>query len=758
MAPRLAAAHRSLADELRTWDDARLVALLRARPDLLAPVPTDLSSLAARSTTRASVQRALDGLDAFTLQVVDVLAALPDNASRADVARLLGVRPTAVAPALDRLRELGLLWGRDSALRLVLTVRDALGPWPAGLGPPSPSAPSAHDVEALLAAAPDGVRDVLDRLTWGPPAGALPRADRPVSVETARSPVEWLLAHRLLTVLDPDHVVLPREVGVTLRGGRVHATVQTEPPEVAVTERVPRLVDAASGSTAGEVLRWVGELGELWGVTSPPVLRSGGLGVRDLRRTAQALDVPDETAAVVVELAFAAGLVADDGEVGASWAPTPAYDAWTADPPAARWRRLARAWLTSSRTPGLVGSKDDRGTVRSALSVDVDRSTTVLVRQAVLRELAALPAGAAPDLATLLDRLRWQRSRRTGGLHDQLVAWTLAEAELLGVTGRGALSGPGRALWSAADDQDIEEAIARLLPAPVDHVLLQADLTAVAPGPLASNLGRLMHLAADVESRGGATVYRFTPASVRRAMDAGWSADQLVGELAAASRTPVPQPLEYLVHDVARRHGRVRVGAASAYVRSDDESALRELLADRRAASLRLRALAPTVLVAQADPATVLRVLREVGLAPAAESSSGEVVVRRADVRRTPPRQPPTPTRGELVAPADPLLEAVAKALRTAAAEPARPVPEPGGPRLVPTEPATTLATLRDAVAGRERVWIGYADANGRVQRRVVEPLSVRDGRVTALDHASEEVRTFSVHRVTGVARADEAG
>jgi predicted DNA-binding transcriptional regulator YafY len=53
-------------------------------------------------------------------------------------------------------------------------------------------------------------------------------------------------------------------------------------------------------------------------------------------------------------------------------------------------------------------------------------------------------------------------------------------------------------------------------------------------------------------------------------------------------------------------------------------------------------------------------------------------------------------------------------------------------------------------------VWIGYADGNGRVDRRVVEPLSVDGGRVTAFDHASEQVRTFSVHRVTGVAPAHE--
>jgi Helicase conserved C-terminal domain len=800
MPARPAGAPRSLADDLRARDDAQLLALLRGRPDLTAPVPADLTSLAARATTRASVGRALDGLDAFTLQAVEVLAVLPEPASRSDVARLLGVRPGVAAGPVDRLRELAVLWGRDGALRLVRTVRDALGPYPAGLGPPlaellarrdagrlhslardlgvagaegtngvgadPASALATHLADpdvltALLDRAPDGVRDVLDRLTWGPPVGAVARADRDVDRESARSPIEWLLAHGLLGVADAGHVVLPREVGLHLRGGRVHAESLAEPPALQATERPTALVDRAAGSAAAEVLRLVGELLEAWSAQPPPVLRSGGLGVRELRRTATTLDVDEETAAFVVELAYVAGLLADDGEADPSWAPTPAYDTWLEDDPATSWATLATAWATSTRAPGLVGSRDDRGAVRGPLSPELDRPLTREVRGRVLAELVDAPPGAAPDLPALLERLRWRRPRRTGRLHDELVRWTLREAELLGVTGRAALSTPGRELVTGSGSTDADplaapaDAMAGLLPTPVDHVLLQADLTAVAPGPLETGLGRLMALSADVESRGGATVYRFSGSSVRRALDAGWSASDLVAALAAGSRTPVPQPLEYLVHDVARRHGRVRVGAASAYVRSDDESTLRELLSDRRAASLRLRQLAPTVLAAQADPATVLAVLREVGLAPAAESPEGDVLVRRPDARRTPVRLPPRPSGGEPVPPTDPLLAAVVRALRlgqrSADAEPPR-----IGPRLAPTDPAVTLATLRDAVAGRQRVWIGYADASGRVDRRVVEPLTVDGGRVTAFDHATDEVRDFSVHRVTGVALADE--
>ncbi len=795
--PTRPAAPRSLADDLRARDDAQLVVLLRARPDLATPVPADVTSLAARATTRASVQRALDGVDAFTLQVVDGLAVLPEPTSRTRLAKLLGVKAAAVVEPLERLRDLALVWGPDADLRLVRTVRDTLGHYPAGLGTPIAELLERRDlgrvatlareygldatgpdvvtalaahlsdpavVLPLLEGAPPEVRSVLDRLTWGPPVGAVPRADRSVDRQSASSPVEWLLARGLLGVADAGHVVLPREVGIALRGGRVHERPATEPPPPDTVDRTLAAVDAGAGSQAGELLRLVDELLQAWGLAPPPVLRSGGLGVRDLRRTAATLDVDETITAAVIELAYAAGLVADDGELAPTWAPTPASDLWLDDDPAGRWALLARTWLATTRTPGLVGSRDDRNAMRGALSPDVDRPASRTVRAFVLAELADVRAGHALTPASLRERLQWRRPRRTGRFHDDLVTWTLRETELLGVTSRGAMSTPGRALLAddpaaPASRDRLARAMGALLPEPVDHLLLQADLTAVAPGPLEPVLARAMTLAADVESRGGATVYRFSPTSVRRALDAGWSARDLIDLLSARSRTPMPQPLEYLVGDVARRHGQVRVGGAGAYIRSDDESVLTELLGERKAAPLQLRRLAPTVLVAAADPPAVLSVLRQLGLAPAAESPEGAVVVRRPDARRTPPRQPPRPSAVGAAAPSPALLEAVVRTLRlgqTEHDEQRLRAAAVRGPALAATDPSVTLATLREAAARRQRVWIGYVDGAGRVERRVVEPLSVEGGRVTAFDTGSDEVRSFSVHRVTGVAAADE--
>jgi hypothetical protein len=255
-------------------------------------------------------------------------------------------------------------------------------------------------------------------------------------------------------------------------------------------------------------------------------------------------------------------------------------------------------------------------------------------------------------------------------------------------------------------------------------------------------------------------VYRFTAASVRRALDAGWSSSGLLDLLARSSRTPVPQPLAYLVGDVARRHGRLRVGRMSSYIRSDDPLLLEQVLADRRCARLRVRQVAPTVLVAGAEPAEVLQTLREVGLAPVAESPGGDVVVRRPDLARTPTREAPRPTVTEPPRPSSGYLEAVVRGLRDGQRESDDEERRAAtrGPRLPVTDPSVTLATLREAAVTRSRVWIGYTDATGRAERRVIEPLTVEGGRVTAFDHGTDGVRGFSVHRITGVAPVDGAG
>jgi hypothetical protein len=328
-----AARPRSLAEDLRARDDDAVAELLRLRPDLVHPVPADLGALATRATTGPSTARVLDRLDAFALGIVTALGALPDPTSYAELRRgLHGVSDAQVRPVVERLRVLALLWGEDDELHVIRPVREALGSHPAGLGPAMAEsrrgvaryAADPAEVERVLAGAPPGAREALDQLVWGPPLGRVEGADRPVEVATARTPVEWLLAHHLLEPMSPDTVVMPREVALALRGGALVRDLAPVPPAVEHVDRQPDLVDRTAGQQAFTFTRLVEDLLEAWSTVPPGVLRSGGLSVRDLARTAASLDLDEEGAALVVEVGYAAGLLAADGEVEETWCPTPA--------------------------------------------------------------------------------------------------------------------------------------------------------------------------------------------------------------------------------------------------------------------------------------------------------------------------------------------------------------------------------------------------------------------------------------------------
>lgn len=792
---------------LRGRSDERLRALVAARPELVTPVPAHIEGLAARAGTPSAIGRALDRLDRFALAVLETLVLRPVPAAREALREPLARAASGTACAdrldaalddtLERLRTRALIYDHADGLLPAPGVAEALDP-PAALGPPAEDVFRHHSpevldamvagiagqeeqdrrngragkgkgngrdrrgtarerlaalladpatVERLLTQVSPPARAALDELAWGPPSGRVKGARREVSVATAQSPIEQLLARGLLGATGEETVTLPREVALFLRDGRIHRDLSPCPPELEGSSRDQVLADRTAAGQAFTFVRTVEELCELWSADPPGVLRAGGLAVRDLKRTAQLLDVPEWAAGLVVEVAHAAGLVAaGEGE----WLPTPGYDMWRVRAAEDRWAALASAWAGMDRVPGLIGERDDRDRPLNALHPDLRRPAAVQVRTRTLGVLASAAPGLAPTSESVLARLAWEQPRRRAALRDRLAEFTLREAEHLGVTGLGVPSSHGRAMIRA--DGTAADLLAPLLPEPVDHVLLQADLTAVAPGPLTGDLGRWLALAADVESKGGATVYRFGEQSIRRALDAGQSADDVIAMLDKHSTTPVPQPLSYLVSDVARRHGRIRVGAASAYVRCDDPSLLDEVLADKRAGLLRLRRLAPTVLASKTSRAALVDSLRAMGYAPVAESLDGDVVVARADARRTDGQ--PHPRTAASTAPDPEVVAAAIRAVRAGdEAHRTRRPPADAPDGQLPRSPATaTITALQEAIRQGTRVWIGYLDSQGHATSRILEPARMEGGYLTAYDETRATVHRFALHRITGVA------
>ncbi|SDQ06315.1 Helicase conserved C-terminal domain-containing protein [Curtobacterium sp. UNCCL20] len=296
-----------------------------------------------------------------------------------------------------------------------------------------------------------------------------------------------------------------------LPGGTADARPAGAAPQVVDEERVRTIGSEQAFATMtvlAELLRAVAE----GGVRE---LVKGGIGTPLAKTLAEragsdAPVVPDRLA-LLERIGFTDP---DDG----TWKTTPAGDAWLVASWPDRWSTLVSSWS---------------GTLDPAVR-DVLRAAGDDLRDLVAVGRWAYPAGARWLDAVLLD-----------------VAGTAAA---LGVTVDGIVTSTGRALL----DGDATLAAADL-PHTVDGVYLQHDLTVIAPGPLAPADDAALRSVAVLEAPGLAARYRISEDSLRRALRDGHTREDVLGLLERLSATGIPQPLAYLVDQVASRDGGIVV-------------------------------------------------------------------------------------------------------------------------------------------------------------------------------------------------------
>ena len=733
-------------------------------------------------------------------ETVDHPAGNPDNPDHTDLAGLVAAHlPLPAEQVTDALEHLGRL-----ALviegRPVAALETAFGPHPFGLGPWAAELLSAEQLPPTLEelsedAAGGGGKPVipaasvemLQALTWGPPAGTL-RAGGTAPGAAPLIERGWL--ERSSDAHGRTRFILPRQVALALRGGRLTREPLTT-PEAGDLETVGADVVASEASFhAEEVVRLVAALLEEWGREGGTIRRTGGVSARALARTADALGLEADAAARIIEIAAGAGLLGLD-EDGVTWVPSSQAAGWLTDSLPQRWAPLALAWSGSARTPWLTGTRDDDGTLRAVLSPDLEAGWAARLRARVLALLGDLPPGASATPAFVRAALTWQSPRRT--IPGGAISAVLAEAETLGITGGGALTEAGRILARRAaasldeqapglsgrpggptdpgdagraeeaggeahaeplsDDQALtalETALAADLPAAVEMILVQSDLTAIVPGRPAPELAALLERTSVVESRGGALTVRFTPESVRGALDVGYRAEEITQEIGRYSPTPLPDSLSVLIQDAARHHGAVRVRAVSALLRIGDEATAAGLLAEPRLRDLGLDQVAPGILVATASAGQVLRELRATGLAPVTEDASGHLVVGPATAQQA--RRAPEPTRPgsehsvRRRRPGRRELTTLVGRLRVG-----QEALQAAGETAVATDPVHALAVLRQAQSSRSRLRLSLAGPDGAVQERQVRVMAVEPGRVRLRDVVRETELTVAVHRIVSV-------
>jgi hypothetical protein len=669
---------------LESLPEEALARLLAARPESLElPWPRHLRALAERIGEPTVVTAAIRGLPTPAVQVLRALAVLPAEVTRESLASLLGLSQDDpdLVQTLATLAGHGLAWvDADDHVRQPRGSADGWQ-WPLNLGQPLgvflksldfgrvkqvagihnlalnggkkalterlTAHLSSHDrVAEIVATGPAGIEDLLRPFVWDRPVGAALGIRSFARTDGPATPVRWAADRGLLWYRDWDLAEMPREVALALRGRDYHAPFDPRPPAIAAVAVDPGMVDQSAAVAAGHLLDRVSALLDFAAKTPLAVIKTGGVGQRELKRVAKLLHCAEDEIRVLLEVAFGAGLI---GEFDNAVRATPACARWMQEDPAQRYAALVQAWWASPRSALRVPD----GPRPSALADTEYGEVGVAVRRALLTVLSPLPAGSGADQAELAGgpggsdasadadpvgdasgiagSVRWLCPVYPTDLVDSWISSTAAEARLLGVVAEGAVSTPGRALAAGGD---VATGAQGLLTVACGTALLGADLTAVVAGPPSAELARILDLLADRESRGTASIWRFSPATVRRAFDEGFSEERILADLAAIAAGGLPQPLDYLVKDTARRHGEVGVTGVVCVIRGSDQALLAELVAHRKLAKLGLSILAPTVLASGLPPEQTLALLREAGYAPVPARLDGVSTIRRADQPR----------------------------------------------------------------------------------------------------------------------------
>ncbi|WP_106613347.1 helicase-associated domain-containing protein [Saccharothrix carnea] len=601
---------------------------------------------------------------------------------------------------------------------------------------------------ASLRAAVDGLdqacRDVLDTVVrLGDEAEVEVVAERlRCNGKASRAELRRTLAQlRARALVWPEGEKLVGSPGLRL--------LEDEPPRrITPAPRTPRrtpqnrgFADRAAITPATSTVDGVTRLVDLCDVEL--VVCRGGVGLRELRRLAGLLRADESRTRLWVGLAVEARLLAvDDGRL----VPTVAADPWRAASPADRLTALVRAWPRMTWTPG-----KQRPASAEPSSSDAGERT----RRGLLERYSGLGEDEAFEHRhEVVSDLVWTRPAVHGRAATEAA---LVEAESVGLVALGAATALGRAVLAGDEVDGVAEVAGRFVPPAAKTAHLRPDLTAVVAGLPSQELSAVLDLAAD----GAAGGWRFSGASVRRALDAGHEPDALLARLASVAEHGVPPTLTHLVREVARQHGRITVTPVACCVRTEDPVLLSEIAGHRSLAQLSLQPLAPTVL-ASAKPATeTLALLRAAGYAPTTSAVDGTAVVERVPRRRVEPPVPRRATGGWRA----PLTEQELAKLAAALVERERPRPKfvlppaesqrIGTARLLRDQSLvlrdSEVVLLADALVSRTSVEIAVANGPRSTVKHVITPVDHAAGNLKANCAPRGEHREFLVSRIRSV-------
>lgn len=499
-------------------------------------------------------------------------------------------------------------------------------------------------VHLLMDSAPDDAKDLLAQLAVGPPTLVVPFAAAARSLPGAK----WLIDHGLLFSSHWGVVELPREAGIALRLGQIVLESHHKQPKLQTESHSEDGALVAHHALTAVAL--IEDICRAVNILKPVGLKSGGVGKREVKRIATFLGIAEETTYIALEIANAADLIQLDvvtrrvpnksrrsAYPETSWELRTAerHDEWILQSLGERWVHLIRSWLSIEMHPSWSGRRNAEDKLVNAL--DSGGDPTQACRRSVFgNAIASLgDVRVTSNIDELADFIEWSAYILFAVHLEDVRTYVedlVNEATILGLWIDGAITAPTKLILQGRYSDAIR-LLDTLAPSVVDEITIQADGTIIIGGTPNAKMLQELQMFADINTRDAAMVMRVTDASLRRSLDSGVRAPQILETLNSYAPKGVPQALQYMIEDVDRRHGNLVVGEATSYVVSDDPGVIADVARHKSIGKHKPRVISPNVVVTSADPEVLLKALQDAGFMPVLDSETSVAKIEGTEYR-----------------------------------------------------------------------------------------------------------------------------
>ncbi|MFM6963639.1 MAG: helicase-associated domain-containing protein [Micrococcales bacterium] len=425
------------------------------------------------------------------------------------------------------------------------------------------------------------------------------------------------------------------------------------------------------------------------------------IGLPEVKRLAAHLTKDASYAKKVFEIALWSKVATIENS---RWQLGPAATAWLDANSGERWQLLAERWIELANPRSLFAS--------------VAKSKQALT-------LTSMPAGE--NFAQRYGLLYWQKAPETLA-HIETVG---AMAEAIGLTAEGAATSWFETLMS----QGVAKAAAQMaagLPQTESRLIVQADLSLIAPNPLPTSVEVELRSFVETEKIGLASLYRLSQISVSSGLESGLTVDSIRTLLINLSGKSLPQPVEYLLSDAERKFSKIRISLDESMNRSliaaTEKVTLTELHSDVKLRPLSLHFGDDGLLISRFDPDVVYFSLREAGYVAVRIDSHGSVIS---------PKTIATPHKS-----IDPTVRMLSDIERMREAD-ARIGSDPDDGDLV--------RQLQLAIKLKSKISVTLNLGTGQEMKYVVEPTGLANGRLRAKDRNADVERTLPLSAITAL-------